>query len=195
MNIRRATAADFPGMLPLQEANLIDNLTSEQRRAGYLSARFSEEQFARMNRDAAIAVAEDGGRVVGYACSAEVEYSRQFPILAAMIATFDRVTFLGNVLADARVAIYGPVCVDSAFRGRGVFRELINKLKEELAGRFEVAVAFVAKGNSHSVAAHVDGLGMTVLGDYVFEAGRYWIVAFGIPPTEVVCSGGPRQRL
>ena len=179
-------------MLPLQEANLIDNLTLEQRRAGYLSARFSEEQFARMNRDAAIAVAEDGGRIVGYACSAEVGYSRQFPILAAMIATFDRVTFLGNVLADTRVAIYGPACVDLAFRGRGVFRELINKLKQHLAGRFEVAVAFVAKANSHSLAAHVDGLGMTIIGDYAFESGRYWIVAFGIPSTDVKKAGNSR---
>jgi acetyltransferase (GNAT) family protein len=188
MNIRRATARDFPGMLPLQEANLIDNLTPEQRRAGYLSARFSKEQFTRMNRDAAITVAEDGGHVVGYACCAELEYSRQFPILAAMIATFDRVTFLDNVLADARVAIYGPVCVDLAFRGRGVFRGLINKLKEELAGRFEVAVAFVAKANSHSLAAHVDGLGMTIIGDYAFEAGRHWIVAFDVPPSDLAAA-------
>ena len=172
-------------MLPLQEANLIDNLTPEQRRAGFLSARFAAEQFAQMNRDAAVVVAEDDGRIVGYVCCAEMEYSLQFPILAAMIATFGRVTYLDNVLADARVAIYGPACVDLAFRGRGVFRGLINKLKEELAGRFEVAVAFVAKANSHSLAAHVDGLGMTIIGDYAFEAGRYWIVAFGIPPSDL----------
>jgi hypothetical protein len=47
-------------MLPRQEANLIANLTPQQRRADFLSARFSEEQFIRMNRDAAMAVAEDG---------------------------------------------------------------------------------------------------------------------------------------
>jgi len=169
-------------MLPLQEANLFDNLTPEQRRAGFLSARFSAAQFAEMNREEAVVVAEDHGGIIGYAGSAGVDFSRQFPILGAMIATFGRLTYLGTTLIDARVCIYGSVCVDRPSRGRGVLRGLIAELKAELAGPFDVAAAFISKANSRSLAAHVDGLGMTVLGDYVFEAGRNWIVAFGIGP-------------
>jgi len=33
---------------------------------------------------------------------------------------------------------------------------------------------------------------MTVLGDYAFESGRYWIVAFGIPPADLACGISPR---
>jgi hypothetical protein len=62
-----------------------------------------------------------------------------------------------------------------------VLRGLIAGLKAELAGQFDVAAAFISKANSRSLAVHADGLGMGVLGDYAFEAGRYWIVAFGIP--------------
>lgn len=194
MILRRLAPRDLPSLLELQESNLFENLPAEQHKDGFLSARFAVEQFAQMNREAAVVVAEDDGRIIGYACSAGVDFSRQFPILEAMITTFGWLTYLGTTLIDARVCIYGPVCVDRSFRGRGVLRGLISGLKVELAGQFDVAAAFISKVNSRSLGAHVDGLGMTVLGDYAFEAGRYWIVAFGIPPSDRACGVGPRQR-
>lgn len=193
MIFRRLVPRDLPSLLELQEANLLGNLPKEQHKDGFLSARFTSEQFAQMNREAAIVVAEDDGRSVGYACSAGVDFSRQFPILAAMIATFGQLTYLGTTLIDARVCIYGPVCVDRAWRGRGVLRGLIARMKEELAGQFDVAAAFISKTNTRSLAAHVDGLGMSVIGDYAFGAGRHWIIAFGIPPLDLACGVGPRQ--
>jgi hypothetical protein len=193
MIFRRLVPRDLPSLLELQEANLLGNLPTEQQKDGFLSAHFAAEQFAQMNREAAVVVAEDHDGIVGYACSAGVNFSRQFPILDAMIATFGRLTYLGTTLIDARVCIYGPVCVDRAWRGRGVLRGVVARMKEELAGQFDVAAAFISKANSRSLAAHVDGLGMTVLGDYAFGAGRYWIVAFGIPPADSACGVGPRQ--
>jgi len=193
MIFRRLHPRDLPSLLELQETNLFENLPMEQRKDGFLSARFAAEQFAQMNREAAVVVAEDQRRIVCYACSAGVNFSRQFPILDAMIAAFGRLTYLGMTLIDARVCIYGPVCVDRAWRGRGVLRGVVARMKEELAGQFDVAAAFISKANSRSLAAHVDGLGMTVLGDYAFGTGRYWIVAFGIPPADSACGVGPRQ--
>ncbi len=193
MIFRRLVPRDLPSLLELQEANLLGNLPAELQKDGFLSARFAAEQLAQMNREAALVVAEDHGRIVGYACSAGVNFSRQFPILDAMIATFGRLTYLGASLIDARVCIYGPVCVDRTWRGRGVLRGVVSRMKEELAGQFDVAAAFISKANPRSVAAHVDGLGMTILGDYAFGAGRYWIVAFGIPPADSACGVGPRQ--
>lgn len=193
MIFRRLVPRDLPSLLELQEANLFENVPAAEHKDGFLSARFSADQFVQMNRDAVIAVAEDEGRIVGYACSAGVDFSRHFPILDAMIATFGRLTYLGTTLIDARVCIYGPACVDRAWRGRGVLRKLIANLKEELAGNFDVAAAFISKTNSRSLAAHVDGLGMTIAGDYAFEARRYWIVAFGIPRADLHCGSGPRQ--
>ena len=182
MIFRRVADRDYPDILQLQESNLLANLPTEELKDGFLSARFAVEQFAEMNRDAAIVVAENDGRIVGYACSSSVEFSRHFPILDAMIANFGRLTYLGTTLIDARVCIYGPVCVDRAWRGHGVLRRLVAALKAQLAGQFDVAVAFISMANLRSLDAHVDGLGLTVLGDYAFEAGRHWIVAFGIGP-------------
>ncbi len=194
MLFRRFNADDIPGLLALQAANLFENLSDKQRKDGFLSARFSAEQFAQMDRDAAVAVAQNDGRVIGYACCAGVEYSRQFPLLAAMIGTFKRVNYLGMPLADSRTTIYGPVCIDRESRGRGVLRGLIATVRTELAGRFDVAAALIAKANARSVAAHVDGLGMSVTGDFAFDGKDYWIVCFGIPAADQACGIGPRPR-
>jgi hypothetical protein len=43
-------------------------------------------------------------------------------------------------------------------------------------------LAFVAKDNQRSLAAHIDGLGMTIAGDFVFNDKQYWILAFHVPP-------------
>ena len=193
MRFRRATDNDYPGILTLQDANLFENLSEEARQEGFLSARFSAEQFERMNRDAAIVVAQDAGRIAGYACSAAVEDSRRYPILAAMIATFGRTTDPGMPLADTRACIYGPVCLERDARGRGVFRKLIHALKLELAGRYDIAAAFISKSNTRSLAAHVDGLGMTIAGEFEYAGKSYWIVCFGIPAADSACGGGPRE--
>ena len=193
MLFRRVTKSDYPGILALQEANLFENLSEAVRREGFLSARFSTRQFEQMNRDAAIVVAEEAGRIAAYACSAGVEDSRRYPILAAMIASFGRTLYLDLPLADTRVCIYGPVCVEQSSRGRGVFRKLLHALKQELAGHYDVAAAFIAKSNVRSVSAHVDGMGMSIAGEFEFAGKSFWIVCFGIPAADQACGTGPHR--
>ena len=53
--------------------------------------------------------------------------------------------------------------------------------KQELAGRFEVGVAFVSRTNPHSLHAHVVGLGMTEVGDFELNGNVYAILAFRVP--------------
>jgi predicted N-acetyltransferase YhbS len=176
---RRLTDEDYAGILALQEANLFDNLSTEARQDGFLSARFSREQFVRMDRDVGVLVARDAERVVGYLCASGVELNQQFPLLLAMIARYGEVTFRGRALADQKTFVYGPVCVHRAHRGRGVLRGLFRALLREIPGRFDAGVAFVAEDNQRSLAAHIAGLGMDDVGDFEFKGKRYRILAFG----------------
>jgi hypothetical protein len=187
MRFRRATAADWAGVLALQEANLLANLGEAQRAQGFLSVRFSREQFEQMNEGAAVVVAHDGDRIAGYACSSTQAFNAGVPVIAAMIASFPALWLLGRSLATPATAIYGPVCVDRRDRGRGVFGGMVRQLKSELKGRFDTAAGFVAKSNTHSLAAHVDGAGMSLLGDFVFDGRNYWIVAFPVAPEAISC--------
>jgi len=175
---RRLSEEDYAGVLALQEANLYDSLSAAARRDGFLSARFSREQFARMDRDVGVLVARDAERVVGYLCASGVELNRQFPLLVAMIERYGEVSFHGRALADQKTFVYGPVCVDRAHRGRGVLRGLFRTLQRELGGGFDAGVAFVAEDNQRSLAAHVEGLGMHDAGGFEFKGKRYRILAF-----------------
>jgi hypothetical protein len=180
MLFRRLIETDYPGILALQEANLFDNLSVEARSDGFLSARFSREQFARMHSDVAVMVVDDAVRIAGYLCASGIEFNRQFPLLAEMIGCYREVSFQGRPLADQKTFVYGPVCVDRTLRGRGLLRGLYQGLREEVAGRFDVGVAFIAKDNARSLAAHVDGLGMHRVGEFAFKGRHYWILAFDL---------------
>ena len=161
--------ADLPAVLAIQNGNLHANLTEEQRRDGFLSAAFTAEHFAQMAREAAVMVADDSGQICGYLCTGSARVPRQFPLLAGMIDALPRVSFLGRPLASQRSLIYGPVCVARSHRGRGLLRGLYDALRREVAGGYDAGVAFVAKDNQRSLAAHADGLGMTIAGDFALH--------------------------
>lgn len=181
MRYRTASAADWHAILAIQNGNLHANLSEEQRREGFLSAAFTADQLAQMAREVAVMVAEDSEQICGYLCAGTLEFHRRFPLLAAMIDELPRVAFLGRPLASQRTLIYGPVCVARSHRGRGLLRGLYDGLRREVAGGYDAGVAFVAKDNRRSLAAHADGLGMTIAGDFGFNGNRYWILAFHVP--------------
>jgi acetyltransferase (GNAT) family protein len=176
---RRLSNEDFAGVLALQEANLFDNLPPRGRQEGFLSARFSREQFLQMDRDVRVLVAVEDRRVVGYLCASGVDLNRQFPLVSTMIDCYRAVNFQGRALADQKTFVYGPVCVDRDHRGRGVLRGLFHALRHEIFERFDAGVGFVAEENARSLAAHVDGLGMHDVGEFEFKRKRYRILAFG----------------
>jgi hypothetical protein len=182
MDYRRLEARDLSAVLALQEDNLLDNLTPAQRGQGFLSARFSAAQFTEMAADVAVMVAADADEIAGYLCASSLAFNRRVPLLAAMIERFPQIQFLGRPLSAQRCLIYGPVCVAASRRGRGVLRGLYAALRAQIAGDYDAGVLFIAKDNPRSLAAHADGLGMTLVGDFAFAGGRYWILAFTVPP-------------
>jgi hypothetical protein len=181
MRYVRLESAHLPGVLALQEANLYAKLDAQARRDGFLSARFSAEQFDAMARDLAVIVAEADGQVAGYLCASQLAFNQSIPLLAAMIERFPRLPFLGRALSAQRCFVYGPVCVARERRRAGVLRGLYHALRREIAGDFDAGVLFVAKDNPRSLAAHADGLGMTLVGEFGFDARSYWILAFPVP--------------
>ena len=181
VNFRRATPQDFHAILDLQEANFVGNLSIEDRQSGFLSEKFTRSQIAEMANDIGIMVADNGQQVLGFLCASQRDFNRQFPLLAAMLQHFDRIQYRGKPLSSHTSFIYGPVCIDRSHRGRGVLRGLYEALRKEVAGKYTVGVTFVAKGNPHSLRAHVDGLGMAEIDEFEFGGQCYKILAFTVP--------------
>jgi hypothetical protein len=178
---RRAEPNDYPAILDLQSANFIANLSEEERREGFLSAQFSPEQTAQIAQDLGTMLAVVDGRVAGFLCAFRNEFQTGSPLIAQMIASYDRLIFDGRPLSALRSYIYGPVCIAKEFRRRGVLRGLYEAQKNDLAGRFDVGIAFVARSNLHSLNAHVLGLGMIEAGDFSVNDNVYVALAFRLP--------------
>jgi len=180
MRYRRLATTDLASVLALQDANLYDALDPVQRQDGYLSVRFDGGQFAAMAADVAVIVAHENAHVHGYLCASSNDYNAPFPLLASMLVHARPLSFLGRPLGRQRTFVYGPVCVARADRGQGLLRGMYDRLRDELAGEFDAGVLFIAKGNPRSLSAH-DRLGASIVGEFVYDARAFWILAFPIP--------------
>lgn len=185
VQFRRAKSEDYAAILRLQRANYFDNLSVEERKEGFLSAEFTEKQVAAMAKDLGIMIAVCAAQLAGYLCAFRNEFNHGSPVLAKMLELYDQVEFEGKPLSTYKSYIYGPVCVDRGYRGQGLLRGLCEAQKNDLAGKFEVGVAFVARNNPHSLQAHVTGLGMMEVGDFTARDNVYAILAFRLPPLVV----------
>lgn len=180
MEFRRAAREDIPAILDVQAANFIGNLGDAERQDGFLSVMFTAKQLEEMAGHVGIIVAVGGSRLAGYLCASSCEFNRLFPLLAAMMQRFDGIDYRGRPLASSHVFIYGPVCIDQSYRGRGLLRGLYETLQREVVGRYDIGVAFVAHDNPHSLRVHVDGLGMAHVGEFDFSGKQYHILAFDV---------------
>jgi predicted GNAT superfamily acetyltransferase len=178
---RRATGTDYDQILELQAANYIAHLSDDERRQGFLSAQFTPEQTVRIAEDLGTMVAVVDGRVVGFLCAFRKEFSTGSPVIAEMLRSYDRLSFEGRSLSAYRSYIYGPVCIAREYRGRGLLRSLYEAQKKDLAGQFDIGVAFVSRSNPHSLSAHVGGLGMSEAGDFAANNNTYVTLAFRLP--------------
>lgn len=179
---RRAISADYGAILRLQSENFIANLSEAEQRQGFLSAQFSAEQTAQIAEDLGTMVAVIEVRVAGFLCAFRKEFETGSPVIAEMLRCYDRLNFEGRPLSAFHSYIYGPVCIGRDYRGAGLLRGLYEAQKSDLAGKFEIGVAFVARNNPHSLSAHVAGLGMAEAGDFEVKGNQYAVLAFPVPP-------------
>ncbi len=134
-----------------------------------------------MAGDLGIIVAVEAGTVLGFLCGFRCDFHTGSPVIAKMLETFDGVKFEDKPLSAHKTFIYGPVCIDRPHRGRRLLHGLYEAQKRELAGQFEVGVAFVSRSNPHSLRAHVTGLRMAEVGEFEVKGNVYVTLAFEVP--------------
>jgi len=178
---RRAIRSDYAQILRLQSDNHIANLSEAEREQGFLSAQFTPEQTAQIADDLGTIVALVNDQVVGFLCAFRKEFPTGSPVIAKMLEAYHRLNFEDRPLSAFNSYIYGPVCIGREYRRRGLLRGLYEAQKKDLAGQFEIGVAFVSRSNPHSLSAHVAGLGMNEAGDFEVKGNVYATLAFRVP--------------
>jgi len=95
------------------------------------------------------------------------------PALGHMHARLRELSFGGRPLGELRYFIMGQVCVDKAFRGRGVFAGMYRKMRELYSAAYDMVVTEVARRNTRSIRAH-EKVGFELLERYRDSSGEQW---------------------
>ncbi|MGW6859875.1 GNAT family N-acetyltransferase [Streptomyces xanthophaeus] len=179
MEYRYAAESDAAAMAALFAANHRDALTEGQRaQQGFVQGVFGVAELRGMVAAGQLLVADDAGRLAGLlALSVPQDVPSPPPPLRALLDAQGSLQWRGRPLSEVRWLLYGPVVVDAAYRGRGVARGLFALALREAAGRADAVVAFIESGNEPSWRVHVDGFGMSPLGEYAAGGRTYSAVA------------------
>ena len=173
VNYHRAYSDDeLFQILKLQKKNLKEVLSEEdKKKEGFVSVDHTFEVLKAMNKACPHCIAKAGDKVIGYALCMLNEFRNDVPELIPMFNYMDSILDKKG-LSNIRYFIMGQICIDSAYRRKGIFRGLYDFLKNELASDFDAVVTEVNVKNIRSSEAH-KSVGFQLL-DKHREAGEDW---------------------
>ncbi len=180
--IRLATRQDIAAMMALEARYYVGNLDASERANGFISNLQSQEWFtwAVDSSGVHVAVADDDS-VVGFIAVTDPPTRSQVgssPIIGAMLDLAESLEFDGKPVAQRRFALRGPVCVDAAARGRGVYTAFNAATQAAYRERFDIGVLFVAADNPRSLHTTTTKLGATSLAVFEVDSRQYHFLAF-----------------
>jgi hypothetical protein len=158
MSLEYSTAdsiKDLQQILSLQQQNLERYISSEElRQEGFVTVHHDFELLEEMNKPHPHIIAKSDEVVVGYTLVMLRQMAQRIPILIPMFDKINRLQYKDQALKDATYFIMGQVCISKSFRGKGVFANLYQKLKEEMRPHFQFCITEVAVRNPRSMRAH-----------------------------------------
>ncbi|RYM56450.1 GNAT family N-acetyltransferase [Serratia proteamaculans] len=178
MIIRQARPEDYPAILQLQTQNTPANLSDSQKRQGFIVSSMNEAQLTRINQGLGILVAVEDQALAGFVCLMTTDAQPRPPVVDTMLEKLAGESFNGQPLNEQQVFMYGPVCLDTAWRGKGVLKQLFAAVKAHTREEFDVGALFIDDSNPHSLAAHQQGLKMTVLAPFHCGPHGYQLLVF-----------------
>lgn len=171
----------FEQILDLQRRYHASVLSSDtQEREGFVFAQHSVPLLRRMADELPQAIAvSDGNVMAGYCLALSLSLRDELPSLAPMFDQFSRCTYHGRPLPDFRFFVGGQVCVDRAYRGRGLLARLYEQLRQSAPRTYDLCVTEIAARNQVSVRAH-ERMGFEAISTYSDGTETWTIVAWDL---------------
>lgn len=178
-NIQYTTAQsrqDLEGILELQKANLLKNLSPEEAaQNGFVTIDHSYDQLERLNQKAPHIVARHEGRVVGYVLAMTSDFRQEFPVLEPMFNLFDGLVYKGKPVSSYIYLVAGQACVHKDYRRSGIMHECYKLYKAEYGHRYNLAITDIVSSNTASLAAH-EKTGFREIAHFTGADGVDWTV-------------------
>jgi predicted N-acetyltransferase YhbS len=160
ISYRQATISDVSAIRELQQNNL-------REVGGTLSASLSSTIIEQMVQDLPAIVAVSDDAIVGYLLTSAAETTVGQPIIEAMLEAYP---------VEKDTIIYGPICVSSKLRGKGVAQGLWNELRRIIPNL--KCVCFIRQDNTSSIHAHTK-LGMREVASFTCNNSEHLVFVFG----------------
>ena len=179
MKTRIGNNNDIDGILSLQEKYLYRNLTDEERKSGFVTTPFTVNQIEEIIKQNGIFVAEDeNNAIIAYAFAGSWKYFEQWEIFNFMVSRFPKLSFNGREITTENSFQYGPVCIDKAYRGKGLLNLIFEEMRIEFFKKYPISVTFINKVNEISEKAHTKKLGWVIIDEFEFNNKTYIGLAF-----------------
>src|SRR5436305_1769286 len=142
-------------IIQLSYQNLRAKISEEEKKSqGFVSWNYSFELLHKLNVQHPHVIVKDNDKVIGYALVALREARSFHPALEQMITDLEPLVYEGKKLSAYKYYIMGQVCVDKAYRGKGIIEMLYQKHKALFEKDFDFVVTEISILNSRSIRAH-----------------------------------------
>lgn len=164
---RASSDQELHEILAIQKRNLKANISHlEREEQGYITVPHTFDILKKMNDACPHILAMNGDHVAGYALVMLRSFRNEMPILTPMFETAD------SLLKGKNYITMGQVCIDTPYRGQGVFRGMYLFYQKELSNSYDCLFTEVATANIRSIEAH-KSVGFKVLDTQVTD-GTSW---------------------
>jgi ribosomal protein S18 acetylase RimI-like enzyme len=142
-------------IIQLSHQNLRTKILEEEKKSqGFVTWNYSLELLQKMHTLHPNVIVKDGNIVAGYAMVALKEARYFHSDLEAMINHLEQLTYNGKTLSEYKYYVMGQICVDKAYRGKGVFEMLYKKHKTLFENDYDFVVTEISTTNPRSLHAH-----------------------------------------
>ena len=184
IGLKIADLSHIKGILTLQELYLVDNLSTKQKQAGFVTTRFTTDQLKAIIDQKGLFVAIDNDVLVAYIFAGAWEFYCQWPIFRHMITYFADLVFKNFDINTIDSFQYGPICIHEDYRGIGLIRPLFEYMRKEMATRYPLALTFINKANVPSLRAHSTKLNWETIGEFEYNSNHYCILAYDMSESQ-----------
>ena len=174
VSYRLAQRNDAKDIAHLELTHMNDELSSNVEAMSGQS--FSEPQLSALINQGWIMLALVDNAIIGYVIAGPWSIFKSWPIYQHILKRLPSIEIGFSTLSEKNSCQYGPIWIDSRYRGQGIFEQLVIKLKWHVGQKIPYMVTFIAEENALSYAAHTRKASMDVVDYFGFQQRDYYLL-------------------
>jgi len=149
------SAEELQQILTLQENNLLQQLTPEERASqGFVTLQHDLATLQQMHALSPSVIVKQDANVIAYALTMAEGCRQLIPDLEPMYSLLDTLSWKDQPLSSRRYYVMGQICIDKPYRGQGIFEMLYHYHREVYQPAYDLFITEIATRNHRSLRAH-----------------------------------------